>query len=245
MAAEPKINGNDRFKLPGSSIDEVFKVVQGYTTFGRAASLSDISKSTGMHETSISKNVGFLLSLGVLQGGRDKTVTEVGRKLGLALMHNVPDELEAVLADIVAENEFLKNVLAAVRIRKGMDESSLRAHIAYSAGLSKTGSTTTGTGAVVDLMRRSGNLKADDGKLVVSAPIVRPTSVETLAAQERVELVATQSVVRTIETSSPFSISIKIEIQCGPQDLDGLGLKLRKVVDDFSSQDGIADGGEE
>lgn len=244
MAVEQKTNGNDRFKLPGSSLEEVFKVIQGYTSFGKLASLSDISKSTGMHETAISKNVGFLLSMGFLQGGRDKSTTEVGKKLGLALMHGVQEDIESILADIVAEDEFLKNVLAAVRIRKGMDESSLRSHIAYSAGLSKNVST-AGTGAVVELLKRSGNLKAEDGKLVVSAPIARPTSVESPVSQEKIEPVTIQSVVRTIEATSPFSISIKIEVQCSPQDLDDLGLKLRKVVDDFSRHDRIADDGEE
>lgn len=244
MAAEPKTNGNDRFKLPGSSLDEVFKVVQGYVSFGKTASLADIAKNTGMHESSISRNVGFLLSIGILQGGRDKSVTELGKNLGLALLHNMQEDIEAILSDIVAQDEFLKNVLAAVRIRKGMDESSLRSHIAYSAGLSKNVST-AGTGAVIELLKRSGNLKAEDGKLVVSSPIARPTTVEVPASQERGEPIATQSVIRTIEAASPFSISIKIEVQCGPQDLDDLGLKLRKVVDDFSRQDGIADDVEE
>lgn len=244
MADAPKTNGNDRFKLPGSSLDEVFKVVQGYASFGKTASLADIAKNTGMHATSISKNVGFLLSLGILEGGQNKAATAIGKKLGLALLHNVQEDIEAILSDIVAEDEFLKNVLAAVRIRKGMDESSLRSHIAYSAGLSKNVST-AGTGAVVELLKRSGNLKAEDGKLVVSSPIARPTSVETPVSQERPEPIATQSVVRTIEATSPFSISIKIEVQCSPQDLDDLGLKLRKVVDDFSRQDGIAEYGEE
>jgi len=243
MATELKTNGNDRFKLPASSLDEVFKVVQGYTSFGKLASLSDISKNTGMHETAISKNVGFLLSIGVLQGGRDKSITELGRNLGLALLHNVQEDIEAILSDIVAGDEFLRNVLAAVRIRKGMDESSLRSHIAYSAGLSKNVST-AGTGAVIELLKRSGNLKAEDGKLVVSSPIARPTSVEIPPSQERGDTISTQSVVRTIETTSPFSISIKIEVQCSPQDLDDLGLKLRKVVDDFSKKDGTTDGGE-
>lgn len=244
MATEPKVNGNDRFKLPHSSLDEVFKVVQGYATFGKTASLSDIAKNTGMHSTSISKNVGFLLSLGILQGGRDKSVTELGKRLGLALLHNVQEDIEVILSDIVAEDEFLKNVLAAVRIRKGMDDSSLRSHIAYSAGLSKNVST-AGAGAVVELLKRSGHLKAEDGKLVVSSPIARPTSVEASPSQEWVETAATQSIVRAIEATSPFSISIKIELQCSPEDLDDLGLKLRKVVDDFSRQDGIADDGEE
>ncbi len=72
-----------------------------------------------MHETSISKNVGFLLSIGVLEGGRYKAPTETGQKLGLALMHDVPEELESILGSIVADDEFLKSVLAAVRIRKG------------------------------------------------------------------------------------------------------------------------------
>jgi len=207
------------------------------------ASLADISKNTGVHETTISRNVGFLISLGILEGGKNKASTDVGRKLGLALMHNVPEEIEAILADIVAEDEFLKNVLAAVRIRKGMDETSLRAHIAYSAGMSKTGATTTGTGAVVEFLKRSGNLKSEDGKLVVSSPLAR-TPTEAAATQERVvgtftptsNPVPLSSVTRTIEATSPFSISIKIEVRCEPQDLEDLGLKLRKVVDDFSKQ---------
>jgi len=151
-------------------------------------------------------------------------------------MHNVSEEVESILADIVAEDEFLKNVLAAVRIRKGMDESSLRAHVAYSAGQSKTGSTTTGTGAVVELLKRSGHLKTEDGRFVVSSPVARAPSEP--AAQERVAStpVPIKSVTQTIETTSPFSISIKIEVRCEPQDLDDLGIKLRKVVDDFSKQ---------
>ena len=234
------------FKLPGSSLDEVFKVIQGYASVGKKASLADISKNTGMHTTAVSKNVGFLLSLGLLEGGRDKAVTGVGSKLGLALMHNVQEEVESILASIVAEDEFLKNVLAAVRIRRGMDESALRSHIAYSAGQSKTGSTSTGTGAVVELLRRSGHLNEEDGKLVVGSPLARssgePTSSER--ARDAATSAPVRSVTQTIETNSPFSISIKIEVRCEPQDLDDLGIKLRKVVDDFSKQE-ADDAGEE
>src|SRR6476661_6515787 len=166
-------NKESSFKLPGSSLDEVFKVVQGYASVRKSASLSDIARNTGMHTTAISKNVGFLLSIGLLEGGKNKAPTEIGSKLGIALMHNMPEEIENILADIVADNEFLKNVLAAVRIRKGMDASSLRSHIAYSAGLSKTGATTTGTGAVIELLKRSAHLKEEDGKLVVGLPVSR------------------------------------------------------------------------
>ena len=236
--------GNNRFKLPGSSLDGVFNVVQGYSTLDKPASLTDVAKATGMHETSISSNVGFLLSLRVLEGGRSKSPTQIGLKLGRALMHNVPDEVERILGDIVAENEFLKNVLAAVRIRKGMDEASLRAHIAYSAGQSKNGSTTAGTGAVVDLLRRSGHLKSDGGKLIVGAPAPR-SSVSEATALDKTEPATLQAVSPTIDPTSPFSISIKIEVRCEPQDLDDLGTKLRKILDDFSKDAGTANHSEE
>ena len=240
--ANPK--SNDKFKLPGSSLEEVFKVVQGYATIDKPASLADIAKATGMHETSISKNVGFLLSMGVLEGGRYKAPTEIGQKLGLALMHNVPEELESILRDIVAEDEFLKNVLAAVRIRKGMDDTSLRAHIAYSAGQSKTGSTTTGTGAVVELLRRSGNLSSEDGKLVVSAPTSRPL-VHGMPMPEKVDSAPSQFTSEIADSTSPFAISIRIDVRCELKDLDGLGAKLRKVVDEYSKEAEISDDSEE
>ena len=240
----PQPKSNDRFKLPGSSLDEVIKVIQGYATISKPASLDDVAKATGMHRTSISKNVGFLLSLGLLEGGRSKATTEIGQKLGLALMHNVPEEAESVMGDVVAEDEFLKNVLAAVRIRKGMDETSLRAHIAYSAGQSKTGSTTTGTGAVVDLLKRSGHLKSEDGKLIVTAPTPRSPVIEP-SVSENAEPTPVQSAPKVIEAAPPFEISIKIEVRCEPQDLDSLGTKLRKLVSEFSKEVETAKHGEE
>ena len=227
------LKGDDAFKLPRSSLDEVFKIVQGYSTIEGPASLGDIAKKTGIHRTSISGNVGFLLHLGVIEGGKSKVPTEVGRQLGFALMHNVQDEVVGILGDLVAESEFLKSVLAAVRIRKGMDESSLRAHIAYSAGQSKTGSTTVGTGTVVDLLKRSGHLRSEDGKLIVSTLPVRSSDSET-GALEKSESASLQAETPALDSTSPFAISIKIELRCEPKDLDDLGTKLRKVVDDYS-----------
>ncbi|MEM9965677.1 MAG: hypothetical protein AAGC58_10065 [Asticcacaulis sp.] len=246
MAATEAKN-NDKFKLPGSSVDEIFKIIQGYTSIGKSASLADISKSTGIHETIISRNAGFLVSIGVLEGGAKKAATETGQKLGLALMHNMPEEIELLLADIVGENEFFKSVLAAVRIRKGMDESSLKSHIAYSAGLSKTAGTTTGTGAVVDFLKRAGSLKLEEGKLVVGTSVARPvastaptmTALEISPSPDYREAISDQSKLDrgiTIEANSSFAISIKVEVHCDAKDLDDLGVKLRKVVDDFSRQ---------
>ncbi len=223
----------DRYRLPGSSLEEVFKVVQGYANCEKPASLADVARATGMHHSSISRNVGFLLAIGVLEGSQKKAPTEIGRELGLALMHDVPDKVESILKDIVSDDEFLKNVIAAVRIRKGMDESSLRAHIAYSAGQSKTGSTTTGTGAIVDLLKRSGVLKSEDGKLTVSARTARSPGSGSIVHKVTSPVLPAQR--RTVDATSPLAVSIKIEVHCEPQDLDDLGKKLRNLVDDFSN----------
>jgi len=141
-----------------------------------------------------------------------------------------------ILSEVASENEFLKNVLAAVRIRKGMDESALRAHIAYSAGQSKTGSPTTGTAAVVEFLKRSGYLKEEDGKLVVGSPVAIVPSESLNQEDAEAKSASSRNFTQTIEADSPFLISIKIEVRCEPQDLDDLGSKLRKVVDDFSKQ---------
>lgn len=245
MVADANSNDTDKFKLPGSSLEEIFKIIQGYANIGKQASLADVSKNTGLHETSVSRNVGFLISIGILQGRRDKSVTEIGRKLGLALMHDIPDEFNSIMSEVVSQNEFLKNILAAVRIRKGMDLSSLRAHIAYSAGLSKTGSTTTGTSAVVDLLKRSGNLRLEDGKLVVSSPIPRTVSIDSVSINNPSEPLVLKSSVHGISSSVPIAISIKIEVKCDAQDLGDLGSKLRKVMDDFSGKNWPSEGSED
>lgn len=79
------------------------------------------------------------------------------------------------------------------------------------------------------------NLKAEDGELMVSSPIVRSVT-ESVVTQDRGSIAPARSITQTIESTSPFSISIKIEVHCEPKDLDSLGVKLRKVVDDFSRQ---------
>lgn len=243
----PEENKTEGFKLPASSLDEVFKIVQGYADHGKAGSLSDISKKTGMHSTVISRNNGFLLSIGVLEGGKNKSPSSLGIQLGRALAHDVQDEVQSTLSDIVSENDFLRSIIAAIRIRRGMDESGLRSHIAYSAGQSKTQSTSTGAGAVVELLKRSGHIKEADGKLVVAAPSRQRSNDEqsdgdhsTPAPREAAS--TGPIIVSKGDGASGISISIEVQVACGPADLEDLGVQLRKVIDDLSRVSGSSSG---
>ena len=71
---------------------------------------------------------------------------------------------------VIESNDFLQKVVAAVRIRKGMDESSLESHVAYTAGQPKTPQVATGAGAVVEILKNAGLLKEEGGNLIATAP---------------------------------------------------------------------------
>ena len=51
------------FKLPGSSYEEITKIIRAYSNVksGQALSLADLAQMSGMDKTIISRNNGFLL----------------------------------------------------------------------------------------------------------------------------------------------------------------------------------------
>ena len=76
-----------------SSYEELTKVIKAYGHFSEPQPLDEISKFIGLHPTLISKNVGFLTGVGILEGGARKVPTNYGRKLAHALEHIMPDDI--------------------------------------------------------------------------------------------------------------------------------------------------------
>lgn len=228
-------------KLPGSSFEEISKIIQAYAFANKAVTLEDVRKRTGMHETAISRNNGFLVSLGVLEGGRNKSITDLGKRLGDALSHQLNTEVTSILHQIVENTEFLKNIVSAVRIRRGMDESSLKSHIAYSAGQSKSQSAMTGTGAIIEMLRRSGHIEESDGKLVaaVAQPVHQDNQKNTISTIKAVPTDTTSANLPRIfhgaSTANQVTLSIEVRIDCKPNEIDGLGSKLRNLITDFET----------
>ncbi|MBO6756492.1 MAG: hypothetical protein JJ902_09215 [Roseibium sp.] len=253
----------DEFKLPGSSYQEVSKIIQGYATLGKASSLADVSKTTGgMDPTNVSRNTGFLVSVGILEAGKNKAPTSLGISLGNALMHEQAEEVKRLFAEVVAENDFLKGIVSAIRIRKGMDDSALRSHIAYSAGAKKGSAATVGSGAVIEILHTAGAIAPEDGKYVVVSGSASPkaTNAENTTSESVYEqrgqasvagkstVVVAPSKVATLSSGNGgIAININIEVSCDVGDLDSLGQKLRQIMDDVNakgedlSADGAAD----
>ena len=239
------------FKLPGSSLEELHKIIMGYASSDKPSTLRDISVASGVPETTVSRNSGFLVAIGVIESGRKKNPTEVGMRLGKALIHGIEDEVKQIYSQMVSENEFFRNIVGAVRIRKGMDEGSLKAHIAYSAGAPRNAHTTAGSGTLVEILKLSGNLRDEDGKLITVSPSSTAGGEPSVDLDEHkvIDIKATKAAAAFRDplrlnagaSKSPFKISINVEVKCSAEDLDLLGQRLRKLVDDFEKGAEAAD----
>jgi hypothetical protein len=231
------------FPLPGSSYKELIKIIQGYAQVGSEAVPSDVAKVIAVHETIVSGNNRFLVAIGVVQGGKKKTITSVGRDLALALQHGMEDQINIKWRTIVDSTDFLQKIVAAVRIRKGMDESSLQTHVAYSAGQPKTPRVLTGASTVVEILKIAGLLKEDGGNLIATAAeITRPDA----DVAEPISISPSDNMGPSLATPTPvprrplpsgaggIHLNFEVRIQCTPQDLDGLGEKLRKLLAEFN-----------
>ncbi len=231
------------FPLPGSSYKELVKIIQGYGAVQQSVPPAEVAKVIGMNETIVSRNNKFLVAAGIVQGGKKKSITPLGSELAHALHYDLPDEIAAKWRAVVDTTEFLQKVVAAVRIRKGMDEPSLESHVAYSAGQPKTPIVAAGAGAVVEILKRSGWLKEDGGNLIAASPEPQPSQEPTqisvqvgdeMRQADAVSILPVPPHGRASGIPGAVQLSIEVRVQCTPQDLDGLGQKLRKVLAEFN-----------
>ena len=159
----------EKFKLPASSYEELTKIIKAYSPFSEPAELGEVSKFIGIDSTVISRNVGFLLELAILNPGQKKCLSSIGRELAQSLEHEMPDEIRSNWREVVKETDFLAKLITAIRIRNGMDEATLQSHIAFSAGQPKKPQFMTGARTVIDILRAAELIKEKDGKVVVAA----------------------------------------------------------------------------
>jgi hypothetical protein len=232
----------DEFPLPGSSYKELVKIIRAYGRIATEASLSDVAKLAAMNETSISANNKFLIALGIIKAGQKKAITPLGAELAKALDHEMPEEIGVKWRAIVNATDFLERVIAAVRIRKTMDEASLESHVAYSAGQPKTPAVATGARTVVDILTTSGLLKEEGGTLIAVAPEPRPipetverslSISDSMPISDSAQALVQGSFARSTHIGG-VQLNIDVTVQCTPADLDELGHKLRKVLKDFN-----------
>lgn len=234
----------EKFRLPGSSYEELVKIIKAYGHVNAPATPGEVGTLAGTHLTIVSRNNAFLVAIGVLEGGKKKVITTKGKALGYALEHELAEEIAHNWRDIVGGNEFLQKIVSAVKIRKGMEQSTLQSHIAYSAGQPKNPSVMAGASAVIDILKVSGSLREENGKLVVVAseqmtvpyePSQPPT--DTRQATNQSAAGAEPSMAHNLAApagQAGVAISFQIQIQCSPDDVESLAPKLRSLLKEIS-----------
>ena len=67
---------------------------------------------------------------------------------------------------MVSGNEFLQNVVSAVKLREGMLYPTVQAYIAHAAGQPRNKPVMNGAGAIVEILKAAGLLREDEGEIV-------------------------------------------------------------------------------
>jgi hypothetical protein len=228
------------FPLPSSSYRELTKIIGAYGKAQENSVPADVGRIIGINDSIVSANNGFLKAVGIIHGGKKKNTTSAGKALAAAYEYDKQDEIAATWRTLIESSDFLQKIVAAVRIRKGMDESSLDAHVAYSAGQPKTPRALTGAGTVVEILKVAGFLREEGGNLVAAPETSQPTEIveqRLVIGDSMHQDVTPSNVLIPSRAPSEVSLSIEVRVQCTPSDLDGLGQKLRQVLKDFNKPD--------
>jgi hypothetical protein len=222
----------ENFKLPGSSYEELVKIIIAYSSgkVGQGMSLDELSQRTGMGKTGISRNNAFLVQLELILEGKNKAPTDLCLQLGRAYELEVTDELIRIWNEIIDSNEFLGKMLSAIKIRGGMDRSSLISHILYSSG---TSSKRTGANAIIDIFKIADLIIEEDGKIKLKKNNVKSDSNSNNLIEEPAQIETTPKVKHDVEipVSKNVQFNINVNINTTGEDLDEIQEKLIKLIE--------------
>lgn len=224
----------EKIKLPRSSYDELVKIIIAYGSSKKPSRINDIAQATGMGVTNVSANNNFLAFIDIIQGGHKKSITPKGANLAQSLDHDMLNDMKKYWTEIVNENDFLTKMLQAVKVRKGMDISQLENHIAFSSGEKKSGFVLTGARAVIDILVASSQLSQDGDKLVYNKLTSLEVIDDTEVDDEKATMVLLKDQqIQKITYQGGVSINIELRINASPKELEGLGEKIKKIIDDL------------
>lgn len=231
------MNGRE-FRLPGSPYEELVNIIVAYGTRDEAARPGDVRELDSVHQSSVSRNNAFLAAIGVLKGEREKLVTRQGRALALALMRRDAAEIRRNWRVVVSTNDFLQNVVSAVKLREGMSFETVQAYVAHSAGQPRNKPVMTGSGAIIEILKVANLLKEEAGEMVPTfdEDFERSGVDETPVQEETAEEPTEETQISTsIETEDGPRVNIHLHVQCSAAEIETLAPKLKSLLKDLSS----------
>jgi hypothetical protein len=214
----------NEFRLPGSTYEGLVNIIVAYGTRDEAAGPGDVSKLDAVHQSSVSRTNAFLTSIGILRG--EKVVTPQGRALALALERRDRAGIKRNWREIVSTNEFLQNVVAAVKLREGMLHETVQAYIAHAAGQPRNKPVMTGASAIIEILKVADLLKERDGELVatVDEEFAEKTSSTSPGMPDPAEISIPANGAETP------AVNIHLHLQCSPDEIEDLAPRLKALI---------------
>lgn len=221
------------FKLPGSSYDEIIKIIKAYADgkIGTSVTLIDISHLTSIGTTTVSSNNGFLIELNLITTGNKKGPTELCIKLSSSLDHGIIDEIVSTLQTIVYGTEFLTKMLSAIKIRNGMNKDNLISHIMYSAGAKNTEKNRTGASAIIEILLKANLVEENDGVINLIKKDVNDNLTYPIQNDNKNnDTIPAIPIKNNILTVTKNGLTINVNINVDGENLDNLSDKIINFI---------------
>ena len=231
---------SESFKLPGSSYEELIKIVKAYSTskIGVQMSLENVAQATGMDKTVVSRNNGFLVQLGFISEGNQKSPTQIGWDIGRAYTNNMDEEVARIWRETIEKDEFLSRMLSAVKIRNGMEKASLINHILYSSGSKTNNNTRTGANTVIEVYKVASLISETDGKVSTIDYFADTESIDNHNSQATaLSIPSAKAQPATKARNNEIHISININIETKVDELDLLPEKIKSLVNGIQERE--------
>lgn len=180
----------DVYKLPGSSYEEIVKIIRAYSlTYrnGVAVTLAELSQSSGIDKTVISRNNAFLTQIKLITEGNKKMPTEICLKLGRAYQMKIAEQVIEIWNDIIHNDDFLNRMISTVQVKGEIMKSDFVNHIVFSSGNNSNSSIRAGASAVIEILKLTKLIDEQEGKIYVGNGINKKTENYSEQINEKIE----------------------------------------------------------
>jgi hypothetical protein len=130
-----------------------------------APSLSEVAQKSGIGKSNVSRNNGFLKSVGVLEGGRRKELTDEGRQLAIAIGNGLEDEIKERWAEILLDCDDTKAIIDMLKIQGGIDSTQFSNKMASALGVINGNNNSTGLNTLEEILKVSNLITERDEEI--------------------------------------------------------------------------------
>jgi len=210
------------FSLPGSGYEVITKILHTYALCGDGKiALDTVASKSAMDKTLVSRNSAFLVSIGVLSKGREKSLSSQGKALAVALGNGIVDDIRKGWRDVLMQCSATSSIVDMVKIQKTVPKDDLQGRMASSLGLVASGLNKTGLNTLSELFVKAELLELVDGayrvRVDATAETVPNASQVSAVAQQPIGSAVTPTELPSIQKTTLPSIHIDLEIHVSPE----------------------------